>query len=73
MLIWSKRRTHLQIWGREAGDTRLGAGGRLVGVETASGVTGGVALPPQEAKSKARRSPKKRQKLRFIVPFTSKV
>jgi len=53
----------------DAGDTRLGTGGRLVGVETASG----VASPPQEAERQARRSPKKRERLRFIFPFTSKV
>jgi len=73
MFIWLKRRTHLQIFGREAGDTRLGLRETFVCVEIASAV-GGVGAPfLQEAAIKAKSSPKKRQKLRFIFPFTSKV
>jgi len=59
--------------GRDAGDTRLGEGETDVRVEITSAVGGGVVPLPQEAEIKAKRSPKKRQKLRFIFPFTSEV
>src|SRR5512147_1592260 len=77
MVIWSKRRTQLQIWGRDSADTRLGVGGRLVGTETVSVVSsaestpdamaGENAAPPShEAIARLRNSPKKRRNFRFI-------
>src|SRR3990172_8700429 len=74
MLMWSKRMTQLQICGRDAGDTRFGAGGRLVGVaEGTSGVAGGLIPPPQEASVSARKRPRKQDNIRFIFSFTPTV
>jgi len=71
MLMWSKRRTQLHISGRDAGDTRFGAGGRLVGAESALGVAGSGIPLPQETSKNARRSPNiiKRGKVEFILLF----
>ena len=59
----------MQIRGRDAGDTRAGAGGGLVGEEATSGVAEGVPSPVQEASVIARISPKKRANDRFIYSF----
>jgi len=71
MPTWSKRRTQLHISGRDAGDTRFGAGGGLVGAESTSGVAGSGFPPPQETSKNARRSPNilKREKVEFILLF----
>ena len=66
MLIRSKRRTHSQIGGSEAGETRLNAGGRPVGVESAVGVAGGVPNPAQEVSANNRMNPNKWVSTDFI-------
>ena len=75
MLMWSKRRMQSQICGREAGDTRSWVGGGLVGTAEGSDVarSEGRVPPPQEADVNASRSPKRVDKIRFIVLFPSKV
>jgi hypothetical protein len=65
--MWSKRRTQLHTSGREAGDTRLGAKGRLVAAESAVGAAGGVFPIPQEASAKARMNPKIWANVRLIL------
>jgi hypothetical protein len=81
--MWSKRRTQLQICGRDSGETRLGAGGGLVGAEAVSVIFCAVSAeeaefpfhgknanpPPQEANAKTRIIPKRRKNFRFIFLF----
>ena len=57
MLMWSKRRTQLHTFGRDAGGTQFGAEGRLVAAESTSGVAGGGVPLPQDASMAVRRSP----------------
>jgi hypothetical protein len=73
MLIWSKRRMQLHTSGRDDGETRLGATGRLFAAESASGVAGSVFPLPQETSAKARKSPIKWEKTRLILLFISTV
>jgi len=67
MLIWSKRRMQLHTSGRDDGETRLGATGRLFAAESAVGAAGSVFPLPQETNAKAMRSPTKWEKIRFVL------
>jgi hypothetical protein len=75
MLIWSKRRMQSQICGRDAGDTLSGFGEWLVGAAEGSDVgrIEGRSPLPQDVEVNARRSPKRMEKIRFIVLLPSKV
>jgi len=67
MLMWSKRRTQLHTSGRDVGETRLGVAGRLFAVPSAVGAAGGVFPFPQEASTRMRKSPIKREKFHCIL------
>jgi hypothetical protein len=65
--MWSKRRTQLHTSGREVGETRFGATGRLFAAESALGVAGSGFPLPQEASTNAKKNPIKWEKARFIL------
>ena len=77
MLMRSKRSTQSQIGGRDAGATRLGAGGRLVGVELTlswaelmgAGAAEGVPNPVQAVNTNKRINPNKWVSIDFIYTF----
>src|SRR5688500_6551392 len=73
MLICSKRSTQLQICGRDSSDVRLGAGERLVGMESGPGAVGDGSLIPHAASAKMIQSPKMSGKVRLSSFFISEL